>query len=200
MQKAQQERRPLFPPLARQQSNGSYKPPAADRNQRRLAPSQFDLVITFEDDAQAREALLALRREHFGPDQAVLLTRGPLARDEYELAEEELRAESVAALGITIGTEVVLGAFVGAIVGWLAGLFWFAPQVGPVWIPILIVALIGALCGGAVGFVEFRRWQTHQPGGGEAAIALRLRGATAPARLERAQRVLADYGGQQETG
>lgn len=199
MQKAQQERRPLFPSLQRQQSNGSYKP-TADRQQRRLAPSQFDLVITFEDDAQAREALLALRRERFGPDQAVLLTQGPLAQDEFELAEEELHAESVAALGITIGTEVVLGALGGAVVGWLAGLFVFAPRIGPVWIPMLIVALIGALCGAAVGLVEFRRWQTNQPGSGEAAIALRLRGATAPARLERAQHVLAEFGGQQETG
>lgn len=199
MQQAQHEHRPLFSQARRQRSDRSDKPHAG-QGPRRLSPSQYDLVVTFDDVAQAREALLALRRERFAPDQAVLLTRGPLAQGEFELVEEELYGDSVAALGVTVVTEIALGLLIGAVVGWLAGLFLFAPQVGPIWLPILIVACIGALCGAAVGLVEFRRWQNHTPGGGVAAIALRLHGATAPSRLAHAQEVLATFGGQQQSG
>jgi hypothetical protein len=198
----QQSQKDALPPYSRS------KPGAGRRSRevgagppRRPAPSQFDLVVTFETDQQARDALLSLRREGFGPDEVVLLTRGPLAKDEFELATEELRTESYVALSIIVATELVLGTLLGAVVGWLAGLFRYAPQVGPVWQPILIFGAIGFICGLVVSFFEVRRWRrVHVPSPGEAAVALRLRGPGAPMRLARAQDVLQQLGGQQGAG
>ena len=168
---------------------------------RRPAPSQFDLVVTFSDEQQARDALLRLRHERFGPDQAVLLTPGPLHQDEFELAAEALRAESRVALGIVVATELATGALLGALIGWLAGLFHFAPVVGPVWQPILIIGAAGLLSGAVVAVLDVLRWRRARPANpGAAAIALRLRGRDAAPRLAQAQRVLGEAGGQQETG
>lgn len=167
---------------------------------RRPAPSQFDLIVTFADDQQARDALLALRRERFRSDQAVLLTRGPLGYDEFELATEALRAESYVALGIVIVTELAIGVLLGAVIGWLAGLFHFGPAVGPVWQPILIVAGVGLCSALVVAALDIRRWRrVHLPSPGAAAVALRLSGRDAPARLAKAQEVLAQFGGHQDS-
>jgi hypothetical protein len=167
----------------------------------RLSPSQFDLIVTFSSDAVARQALLSLREAGFGPDQAVLLTRGPLAQDELELAVEDLRTESWLAFGIVVATELAIGILLGGVIGWLIGLFHYAPQVGPVWQPILIFGCIGFLLGLVGSVLEWRRWRrVHLPTPGEAAIALRLRGPSAPRQLGLAQSVLERFGGQRETG
>lgn len=180
--------------------DGNQETAAPREGRLRPAPSQFDLVVTFADDQQARDALLALRRERFRSDQAVLLTPGPLGYDEFELATEALRAESYVALGIVIATELAVGALLGAVIGWLAGLFHFAPAVGPVWQPILIIAGIGFCSALVVAAFDIRRWRrVHLPSPGEAAVALRLRGRDAPSRLAKAQEVLAQFGGHQDT-
>jgi hypothetical protein len=167
-------------------------------NGRHPMPSQFDLVVTFTDTQQAHEALLALRHERFGPDQAVLLARGPLSQDDCEAAAAEFQTESNTTLAIIVATEIVGGALFGAVVGWLGGLYHSAPTVSPVWVPTLIVGGIGAICGAVLGALEFRRWrQTRAPTRGEAAIALRLRGPGAAERLARAQAVLERFGGQE---
>lgn len=181
--------------------NGNSKPQPARGVVRRPAPSEFDLIVTFASDEQAREALLALRREGFGPNQAVLLTRGPLAQDEFELATEILRRESYTAFAIIAVTEIIVGTLVGATIGWLIGLFLFQPAVGPIWQPILVAAGIGLLVGIVVTIFDFFRWRNvHLPSPGEAAIALRIRGGDAPVRLARAEAVLQQFGGQREAG
>lgn len=201
MQDIQPRDMPLFSRL--QSSARSSRDDRARQNghARRPAPSQFDLLVTFTSDDQARDALLGLRRAGFGPDQAVLLTRGPLSQDELELAEDALRTESWVAYGIVVATELVLGIVLGAVIGWLIGLFHFQPQIGPVWQPILICAGIGLLLAIIVSFFEWRRWRNiHLPTPGEAAVALRFRGADAPTQLNLAQSVLERFGGQRETG
>jgi hypothetical protein len=202
MQRTKPQPRDDLPFFSRERpSDGELDHQAGRERKRRPAPSQFDLVVTFENDQHARDALLALRRRGFGPDSAVLLTRGPMAQDEFELAVDELRAESYVAFAIVVATELVLGTLLGAIVGWLAGLFHFAPEIGPVWQPILIVGGVGFLCALVVAFFEFRRWRRdHLPSPAEAAVALRLRGRDAPDLLVRAQDVLTQFGGQREAG
>ena len=202
LQRTKQPPKDEMPLFSRERpSDGQGEHQTGRERKRRPTPFQFDLVVTFDNDQLAREALLALRRQGFGPDQAVLLTRGPLAQDEFELAVDELRAESYMALAIVVVTELALGTLVGAVIGWLVGLFHFAPQVGPVWQPILIVGGIGLLCALVVAFFEYRRWQReHLPSPAEAAVALRLRGQDAPALLMRAQAVLTQFGGQREFG
>lgn len=167
----------------------------------RATPSQFDLVVTFSSDEPARQALLSLREAGFGPDQAVLLTRGPLGQGEFELAVDELRAESWVAYGIVVATELTIGILAGSVVGWLIALFHNQPQIGPVWQPILICGFIGLLFGIVASLFEWRRWRSaHLPTPGQAAVALRLRGPSAPQQLQRAQLVLERFGGQRETG
>lgn len=199
MEQTQRKRMPLF---ARSKPiNGSYAVQARRDIVRRPAPSQFDLIVTFANDEPARESLLALRREGFGPDQAVLLTPGPLAQDEFELATEILRRESYLAFFIIAATEIITGILLGASVGWIAGLYHFEPEIGPIWQPILIFGSIGLLCGVLVSVLDFRRWRSvHLPTPGQAAIALRLRRPDASARLARAQAVLEQYGGQRTLG
>lgn len=167
---------------------------------RRPPPSQFDLIVTFANDQQARDALLALRHERFRSDQAVLLTKGPLNQGEFELATEALRSESYIALAIIIITELAIGTLLGAIIGWLVGLFHFAPSIGPIWQPILVIAGLGFCSALVVALLDIRRWRrVHLPTPGEAAVALRLRGSDAAARLAHAQQVLNQFGGHQDT-
>ena len=185
---------------ANERLDGDQEAEARRLTKQRPAPSQFDLIVTFADDQQARDALLALRRARFRSDQAVLLTRGPLGFDEFELATEALRTESYVALGIVVATELAFGALLGAMIGWLAGLFHFAPAVGPVWQPILIVAAVGFCSALVVAAFDIRRWRrVHLPSPGTAAVALCLHGRDAPARLAQAQEVLAQFGGHQDT-
>jgi hypothetical protein len=199
LEQTQRKQMSLFP--RPKPDNGSYALQARREIVRRPAPSQFDLIVTFANDEPAREALLALRREGFGPDQAVLLTPGPLAQDEFELASEVLRRESYLAFFIIAATEIITGMLLGASIGWVAGLFHFDPDIGPIWQPILIFGGIGLLCGVLVSVLDFRRWRrVHLPSPGQAAIALQLRRPDASTRLARAQAVLEQFGGQRELG
>lgn len=167
---------------------------------RQHGASEFDLVVTFGIDAQARDALLSLRHAGFGPDQAVLLSRGPLGQDELQLAEQELRSESWIAFGIVVATELLIGILLGSVIGWLIGLFRNEPDVGAIWQPIFMCGIIGFVLALVVSVVEWRRWRrVHLPASGAAAVALRLRGPSAPRQLGLAQSVLEQFGGQSET-
>jgi hypothetical protein len=189
-------------------SRGQQRPNKASRDHTahnghvpRPTPSQFDLVVTFATDDSARHALFSLREAGFGPDQAVLLTRGPLAQDEFELAVDDLRSESWTAFAIVVATELALGILLGCVIGWLVGLFRNEPAIGPVWQPLIVFGAAGFLTACVAAFFEWRRWRrVHVPTPGEAAVALRLRGPSAPQRLSLAQSVLEQYGGQRELG
>ncbi len=164
----------------------------------------FDLIVTFEEDARAREALMALRNEGFTPEEAILLepnqataTSDPFALDgNTRFSPEALAADRKIALAIIIATEVAVGAIFGAVVGWIVSLFLHAPEIGPVWVWMLPLGVLGAAAGAGVGAWEWKRWSRElKELPHETAIGLRFTGRQPADELQRARAILQQYGG-----
>ncbi len=165
---------------------------------------RFDLVVTFEEDARAREALMALRSAGFTPEQAILLEpEGRASSDVFALdgwahvSPEELAADRKLAIAVIITTEVAVGIIAGAVVGWIISLFVHAPQIGPVWVWMLPLGVLGGALGAGVGTWEWRRWGRGEVKHlrHETAIGLRFTGDQPASELQRARAILEQYGG-----
>jgi hypothetical protein len=174
---------------------------SSDKDRRR---SDFDMVVTFAEDARAREALMALRREGFTPEQAILLepetataSSDPFALDgKTRFPPDELVADRKIAIAILIATEVAVGTIAGAVVGWIVSLFLYSPQIGPVWAWMLGLGMLGAALGGVVGAWEWKHLSRElQPLRNQTAIGLRFTGRQPANELQRARAILEQYGG-----
>ncbi len=127
----------------------------------------FDMIVTFTEDIQAREALAELRAAGFGPEQALLLlpeqsglSSGQVSFDgQIKFSPDELVTDAVIAHWIIICVEFVVGAVAGATIGWLVALFLNAPNIGPVWYWMLILGGAGAIGGLALGSLEWKKWR-----------------------------------------
>jgi hypothetical protein len=165
---------------------------------------RFDLVVTFEEDARAREALMALRSAGFTPEQAILLEPESAASSDLfavdgraHVSPDELAADRKLAIVIIITTEVAVGTIAGAVVGWIVSLFVHAPEIGPVWIWMLPLGALGAALGAGVGAWEWKRWWRGEVKAlrHETAIGLRFPGGQPVTELQRARAILEQYGG-----
>jgi hypothetical protein len=166
--------------------------------------SRFDLIVTFEQNARAREALMALRSAGFTPEQATLLEPESAAappdlfavNGRTPLSPDELAADRKIALAIIISTEIAVGTIAGAVIGWLVSLFLYAPEIGPVWIWMLALGTLGAAAGAGVGAWEWKRWAREvQRLHHQTAIGLRFTGGQPATELQRARAILEQHGG-----
>lgn len=168
----------------------------------RVSRGRFDMIVTFSDETQARQALNDLRRAGFGPDQALLLepedsSASLIAPNGHiQLPTTELVADRAIAVWIIICTEFAVGALAGALVGWLVALFLNAPDVGPVWIWMLILGAAGAVAGVGLGSLEWRKWK-HQLDTlrQQVAIGMRFSGRSPTDDIVRARAILEQHGG-----
>ncbi|HEU5370589.1 MAG TPA: hypothetical protein VFU69_19100, partial [Ktedonobacterales bacterium] len=113
-----------------------------------------------------------------------------------QLPTTELVADRAIAVWIIICTEFAVGALAGALVGWLVALFLNAPDVGPVWIWMLILGAAGAVAGVGLGSLEWRKWK-HQLDTlrQQVAIGMRFSGRSPTDDIVRARAILEQHGG-----
>ncbi|HEY7125472.1 MAG TPA: hypothetical protein VH540_16070 [Ktedonobacterales bacterium] len=175
-----------------------------DTSDKEESRGRFDLMVTFAEDARAREALMALRSAGFTPEQAILLepestpaSSDPFAVDgSARVSPEGLAADRKLAIVVIITTEVAVGAIAGAVVGWIVSLFVHAPEIGPVWIWMLPLGALGAALGAGVGVWEWKCWWREvKVLRHETAIGLRFTGGRPASELQRARAILEQYGG-----
>jgi hypothetical protein len=173
-------------------------------SEKEASRANFDLLVTFEDEPRAREALMALRREGFTTEQAMLLqpessqaSSDPFSLDgTMRFSPDELAADRTIAITIIIATEVAVGAIAGAVVGWLVSLFLNAPEIGPLLGWMLGLGALGALAGAGLGSFEWKRWSRElEKLRRQAAIGLRFSGRHPADGLQRARTILERYGG-----
>jgi len=164
----------------------------------------FDMIATFVEEIQAREALAELRSAGFGPEQALLLRPeqpGPSGNQvsfdgQIKFSPDELVTDAVIAHWIIICVEFVVGAVAGAAVGWLVGLFLNAPEIGPVWYWMLILGAAGAVAGVALGSMEWKKWRSQNESlRKQVAIGLRFTGRNQGPEVVRARAILEQHGG-----
>ncbi len=90
-----------------------YDPPR--HSPERVSRERFDMIVTFNEETQARQALGELRRAGFGPEQALLLrpedaTSDLIAPDgQIRFPTAELVADRTVAIWIIFCTELVVG-------------------------------------------------------------------------------------------
>lgn len=167
-----------------------------------VSRDRFDMIVTFTDEIEARQALADLRAAGFGPDQALLLqpesdSSSLIAPDgQIKLPSDELVADRTIAVWIIICTEFTVGALAGALVGWIIALFLNAPNIGPVWGWMLGMGALGAIGGVGLGTLEWRKWK-HQLDSlrQQTAIGLRFVGRNPAGDIARARAILAQHGG-----
>ncbi len=167
----------------------------------RVSRGRFDMIVTFSDETQARQALAELRGAGFGPEQALLLQPEDDAANliapngQIKLPSAELIADRAVAIWIILCTEFAVGALVGALVGWLIALFLNAPNIGPVWPWMLGLGALGAVCGLAVGALEWRTWKRQLDTlRRQVAIGLRFIGRSPANDIARARAILERHG------
>jgi hypothetical protein len=160
------------------------------------------MIVTFSDEVQARQALNDLRRAGFGPDQALLLepeddSASLIAPDGHvQLPTAELVADRAIAIWIIICTEFAVGALAGALVGWIVALFLNAPEIGPVWIWMLILGGAGAVAGVGLGALEWRKWKRQLDTlRQQVAIGMRFAARNPANDMARARAILEQHGG-----
>lgn len=159
------------------------------------------MIVTFAEEAQARQALAELRRAGFGPEQALLLQpqdddANLIAPDgQIKLTSAELVADRTVAIWIILCTEFAVGGLAGALVGWIIALFLNAPNIGPVWGWMLGLAVLGAVVGLALGSLEWRKWK-HQIETlrQQVAIGMRFVGRNPATDIVRARAILEQHG------
>jgi len=128
-----------------------------------LAP--YNVIATFSDSGQAREAVSALRNQHFDEDNISLLSRSA----EKNVSQEVSRDEAEELPGEVAGRSAksaAAGGAVGGAAGLLAGAAAFAiPGVGPavgagIWAAAGIAggATAGATAGGVSGGIS-KMWE-----------------------------------------
>ncbi len=168
------------------------------------ARERFDMIVTFKEEARAREALGELRAAGFTPQQAMLLLpeghaeANLFSSDGYtKFSAKELAADRVIAIWIIVCTEFAVGAIAGALVGWIIALFLNAPDIRPVWFWMLGLGLAGAVLGVLLGAWEWRKW-SHQLEAlrQQVAIGLHATGRNPAADIRTARGILEQYGGE----
>ena len=170
----------------------------------RFARDRFDMIVTFKEEARAREALNELRSAGFTPQQAMLLlpedpvAANPFSTEGYsKLSAKELVADRAIAIWIIVCTEFAVGAIVGALVGWIIALFLNAPSIAPVWFWMLGLGGAGAALGILVGVWEWRKWSRQlEELRQQVAIGLRFSDQNPAARMRAARAILEQHGGE----
>jgi hypothetical protein len=167
-----------------------------------LTRERFDMLATFQEEAQAREALGELRRAGFMPQEARLLlpeesSSGPFSLDgPAQFSPRDLIADRAIAVWIIICTEFVVGALGGAVSGWVVALFLNAPNIRPVWPWMLILGAVGAVLGILLGSWEWRTWARERERlKKQTAIGLRFSGRHPADQMRVARQILEQHGG-----
>jgi hypothetical protein len=168
------------------------------------ARDRFDMVVTFKEEAQARQALSELRAAGFTPQQAMLLlpeghtAANLFSNDGYtKFSARELAADRVIAIWIIVCTEFAVGAIAGALVGWIVALFLNAPSIAPVWFWMLGLGIAGAVLGILVGAWEWRKWSRQLEAlRQQVAIGLRFSGRNPADDIRVARAILEQHGGE----
>ncbi|MGH2825859.1 MAG: hypothetical protein ACRDKF_02675 [Actinomycetota bacterium] len=115
--------------------------------------SAFNVIATFGDASQAREAVGALHNQHFDDEQISLLAQSDESRVSQEVAREETE-ELPAEVARTSASGAAVGGAAGGLAGLVAGAAAFAiPGVGPavgagIWAATAGGAAAGATAGG----------------------------------------------------
>ena len=128
-----------------------------------LAP--YNVIATFRDAGQAREAVSALRNQHFDEEQISLLSRSAEKRVSQEVSRNEAEELPGEVAGRSAKNAAAGGAAGGA-AGLLAGAAAFAiPGIGPavgagIWAAAGIAggAVAGATAGGVAGGIT-KMWE-----------------------------------------
>jgi hypothetical protein len=168
------------------------------------ARDRFDMVVTFKEEARARQALDELRAAGFTPQQAMLLVpeghsaANLFSSDGYtKFSAKELAADRVIAIWIIVCTEFAVGAIAGALVGWIIALFLNAPSIAPVWFWMLGLGVAGAVLGVLLGAWEWRKWSRQLEAlRQQVAIGLRVNGRNPAEAIRAARSILEQYGGE----
>lgn len=167
-----------------------------------LTRGRFDMLVTFEEEVQAREALDELRRSGFTPREAILLrpeepASSPFSMDgPVQFSPHELAADHTIAIWIIICTEFAVGALGGAVIGWVVALFLNAPNIGPVWAWMLILGVVGAGLGILLGSWEWRKWARElERLKKQTAIGLRFSEGSPADQMRVARQILEQHGG-----
>jgi len=128
-----------------------------------LAP--YNVIATFTDVGQAREAVSALRNQHYEEEHISLLSRS----DEKRVSQEVVREEAEELPGEVAGSSAksaAAGGAAGGVAGLIAGAAAFAiPGIGPavgagIWAAAGIAggATAGATAGGVAGGIS-QMWE-----------------------------------------
>ena len=125
--------------------------------------SAFNVVATFGDASQVREAIGALHNQHFDDEQISLLAQSDESRVSQEVAREETE-ELPAEVARTSASGAAVGGAAGGLAGLVAGAAAFAiPGVGPaigagIWAATAGGAAAGATAGGVAGGIS-KMWE-----------------------------------------
>ncbi|MGH2752488.1 MAG: hypothetical protein ACRDK3_16705 [Actinomycetota bacterium] len=128
-----------------------------------LAP--YNVIASFNDAGQAREAVAALRNQHFDEEHISLLSRDAESRVSQEVSRSEAEELPGEVAGSSAKSAAAGGA-VGGVTGLLAGAAAFAiPGVGPavgagIWAAAGLAggATAGATAGGVAGGIS-KMWE-----------------------------------------
>jgi hypothetical protein len=129
------------------------------------ALAAYNVIATFRDPGQAREAVSALRNQHFDEEQISLLSRSAEARVSQEVARNEAEELPGEVAGRS-AKSAVAGSAAGGAAGLLAGAAAFAiPGIGPavgagIWAAAGIAggATAGATAGGVAAGIT-KMWE-----------------------------------------
>jgi hypothetical protein len=128
-----------------------------------LAP--YNVIATFRDQGQAREAISALRNQHFDEEHISLLSRSAEQRVSQEVARDEAE-ELPGEVATRSAKSAAAGGAAGGAAGLLAGAAAFAiPGIGPavgagIWVAAGVAggAAAGATAGGVAGGIT-KMWE-----------------------------------------
>lgn len=188
----------------RQSEAGSTQMYDPKRHSERFARDRFDMLATFQEEIQARQALNELRSAGFTPQQAILLLPEDVAGASLFSTEgyvtfsaNEMVADRAIAIWIIVCTEFAVGALAGALIGWIIALFVNAPFITPVWFWMLGLGVVGAALGILVGAWEWRKWSRQlEAQRQQVAIGLRFGSRNPAAAIRVARAILEQHGGE----
>ena len=139
--------------------------------------TDFNVVATFSDPLQAREAVGALHNQNFPEDSISFLSRDAEERVSQEVAREEAETLPGEVAGKT-ATGAAVGGAAGGVVGLFGGAVAFAiPGVGPaigagIWAATAGGATAGATAGGVMGGITKMWEERYQDAVSEGAILI----------------------------